>query len=69
LKNNLVLKASDVVIVVEWWSAPRWNFLEMYLSIRLTLLGCSVDGDEAFLGARLLVAATIWNLLDPTQGD
>jgi hypothetical protein len=39
LKNNLVLKASDEGIVVEWWATPRWNLLEGYLSIGLTLPG------------------------------
>jgi hypothetical protein len=39
LKNNLVLKASNDGIVVEWLSAPRWHLMEVCLSIELTLLG------------------------------
>jgi hypothetical protein len=69
LKNNLVLKASDEGIVVEWCPAPRWHLLEVYLSIGLTLPGWCADKDDTLSGPRLLVAATIWNLLHPTQGD
>ena len=69
LKNNLFLKASDEGIVVEWWSTPRWHLLEVYLSIGITLPGWCVDQDDTLARPRLLVAATIWNLLHPTQGD
>jgi hypothetical protein len=37
LKNSLVIKDSEEEIVVEWWSAPRWRLLELYLSSGLTL--------------------------------
>jgi hypothetical protein len=69
LKNNLVLKASDEGTVVEWWSASRWHLLEGYISIGITLPGWCIDRDDVLFGPRLLVTATIWNLLIPTQGD
>jgi hypothetical protein len=50
LNKSLVLKASDEGIVVEWWSAPRWNLLEVCISIGLTLLEWCVDGDNAISG-------------------
>ena len=65
-KKNLVLKDSDEGIVVEWWLAPRWHVLEVYLSIGLTLHGWCMNGDDALSRPRMLVAATIWNLLHPT---
>jgi hypothetical protein len=69
LKNKHVLKASNEGTVVEWWLAPRWHLLKVCLSIELTLHGGCTDGDNALVGPRLLVAATIWNLLHPTQED
>jgi hypothetical protein len=66
LKKNLILKASYEGIIVEWWPAPRWHLLEVYLSIILTFLAWCTDEDEALSGPRLLVVATIWNLLHPT---
>jgi hypothetical protein len=69
LKNNLVIKASDEGNIVEWWPAPRWHLLEGYLSIGITFPRCCIDRDDVLSGPRLLVSATIWNLLHPTQGD
>jgi hypothetical protein len=39
LNKNLLLKALDEGIFVEWWPDPRWYLLEVYLSIGITLLG------------------------------
>jgi hypothetical protein len=69
LKKNLVFKASDEGIVVEWWQTIRWNLLEGYISIGITLAGCCADEDNSLYGPRLLVVSTIMNLLHPTQGD
>jgi hypothetical protein len=69
LKNNLVFKASDEGIVVEWWPTPRWLLMEVCLSIELTLPRWCVDEDDALIGPILIVVATIWNLLHPYQED
>jgi hypothetical protein len=61
LKNNLVLKASNVEIVAKWWLTPRWHLLEVYLSIGLTLPRWCANKDDASTGPILLVVETIWN--------
>jgi hypothetical protein len=68
LKRNLVLKASDEGIVVEWWSAPKWHLLEGYISIGLTLHGSCDGGDNLLSRPRLFLDETIWRLLHQTQG-
>jgi hypothetical protein len=66
LKKNLVLEASDEGIVAEWWSTPRWNMLEVYLSIRIKIPRWCTDEGNSLYGTILLVAAIIWNLLHLT---
>ena len=69
LKNILVLKASNEGIVVQWCLAPRWHLLEGHLSIGITIHGCCTGRDTALIGPRLILDATIWNLLHPTVGS